>query len=297
MSRLVTYQSLWAMEDLPAGGPQWTLAERVERIAGAGFDGLAVDLGARQAPRAADVAPLAREAGLDVAVLAFVADDTALTTALRYAAAVGAPDLVVCAQVFDPDPVVVATTVERWHAAAGRAGVELQLETHRGTATNDLRATVRLLEVLDPAVAVAVDLSHHVCGCELPDEPTEEVETLIGAVLARTGSLQGRIATRGQVQVALVHPAHARWVERFRGWWVQGFAALRERRAATGDDRPALFLAELGTAPYAITGPDGVELSDRWAEALLLRSWAAECFAASSLTPDPALDPHPRRAP
>ncbi|MDT7566393.1 MAG: hypothetical protein QOG76_5017, partial [Pseudonocardiales bacterium] len=31
-------------------------------------------------------------------------------------------------------------------------------------------------------------------------------------------------------------------------------------------------------APYPVTGPDGQELSDRWREALLLKSWAEELF-------------------
>lgn len=279
------FQSLWAMEDLPyRGDRQWTLAERVEKIAGAGFAGLAVDLGARQAPAALEVGPLAAAAGLRTAVFAFVSDTPGLDKALRYADSIEAADLVVCAQVFDPDPVVLAGIVERWHGIAGRAGVRLQLETHRGTMTNDLRMTTRILAALDPAVEVAIDLSHHVCGCELPDEAADEIEDLIGILLARAGSLQGRIANRGQVQLPLTFPAHQRWVERFRGWWTSGFKSILARNPQAD----VMFCAELGTTPYAITGPDGHELSDRWAEALLLCDWAGQAFAEAT-----AVEQHP----
>jgi hypothetical protein len=282
--RLSIYQSLWAMEDLPCNDPvPWTLAQQIEHIAGAGFDGLSVDLGARQVPAAADLAAHLRGTGLRTAVNAFIRDDQSMDDALRYADTIGAPLIIVCAQVFSHDLPCLAATVERWHARAASAGVSVQLETHRGTMTNDLRSTVALLGHLDTPVTLAADLSHYVCGCELPDQPTAEIEALINAVLDRSASLQGRVATRCQVQIPLGHVDHQNWVARFKDWWTRGFASI----VARGHNEP-MFCAELGTRPYAPTAPDGRELSDRWAEALVLQQWAKECFEAAISVPSPA---------
>jgi hypothetical protein len=38
------------------------------------------------------------------------------------------------------------------------------------------------------------------------------------------------------------------------------------------------FLCELGPPPYAITGPDGAEISDRWQEALLMKGMIRELW-------------------
>ncbi|GAA0276056.1 sugar phosphate isomerase/epimerase [Cryptosporangium japonicum] len=270
MTTLSVFQSLWAMEDLPWRSAQpWTLAERVERIASAGFAGLAVDLGAREAPAAAELAPLL--SGLRSAVFTFLPDDAALDAALAYADTIGAELVVGCGQVFPGDVGTAADIVRGWLRRAG--GTPFQLETHRYTLTNDLGFTVSLLDAV-PELTLAVDLSHYVVGNELPDAPDPRVESLIGRVLARAGSLQGRIATRGQVQVSPSFPQHRDTAERFRRWWTAGM------RSYTGDD--LMFCCELGTVPYAITGPDGAQISDRWADALLLKSWAEELFEGST---------------
>jgi hypothetical protein len=275
---LSVFQSLWAMEDLPFRDLRWSLAEQVDQIAVAGFAGLAVDLGARRAPAAADLAPLLRRSGLRSQVFCFVRDARDLDAALRYADTIGAEGIVVCGQVFPPAAEEAAVYVRGWLAMASAAGFPMQLETHRHTLTNDLAFTTRLLDAV-PEVELAADLSHYVVGNELPDGQDARVDALVERVLARAGSLQGRIATRGQVQVSPSLPQHAAAVERFRGWWAAGMRSWRERHPDGGD---LVFCCELGTTPYAITGVDGRELTDRWADALLLRDWARELFHATA---------------
>jgi hypothetical protein len=284
--RLAVFQSLWAMEDLPATGKPWTLPQQIQLVAAAEFTGVAVDLGARKAPAAGDLSPLATDAGLEVVVFAFVRDVDGLRVAIDYAHAVDARQMVVCAQIYGFDPGPLADTVATWYELCLREQIDMQLETHRNTVTNDIRFTELLIRHLDPRIELAGDLSHYVCANEMPDEPTAEYEQLVTSILDRCGSLQGRIATRAQIQIPLGTPAGEHWESRFRGWWEQGFRSIRARSAP---GRQIMFCTELGTRPYAITDPAGAELSDRWSEALTLKRWAQEAFDASA-----SIRPHPQ---
>jgi hypothetical protein len=102
---------------------------------------------------------------------------------------------------------------------------------------------------------------------------------LITKVLERSDSLQGRVAARGQIQVALGFPQNAKWLALFREWWREGMSAWLARQ--TGKNSALVFLCELGPPDYAITDARGRELSDRWAEALLLARIARETWSAA----------------
>lgn len=61
------------------------------------------------------------------------------------------------------------------------------------------------------------------------------------------------------------------WRECFRAW---------RKRAKAGDVMP--FTSELGPPRYAITTPDGREISDRWQQSLVLREIAQDAWDASA---------------
>jgi sugar phosphate isomerase/epimerase len=270
---LQVFQSMWAMEQLPwRAATPWALEERVERIADAGFDGLAVSFTDRG--HAHRVCGLAVERGLRVIPLAFPAAVEELEPVLELVAEIG-PEHV---DHVDLQPNVRPFTVaeclpflDGWRRLAADAGVSTYVETHRGRMTTDLLFTLQLLDAM-PSLELTADLSHFVVGRELAWPVDDVSHAQIGRILDHARAYHGRVATREQVQVQIGFPQHAPWLELVAGWWREGF---RRFRASAADDAVLTFTTELGPPSwYAITGADGEELSDRWREALDLAALA-----------------------
>jgi hypothetical protein len=274
-TRLRIFQALWAMDALTS--PEKTIAEKFDRVRAAGFDGMAIDLGALSMDEARATVPHFARTGLAGGLTAFPGSTEALRPALELAHRIQAPFVVVIGQDMPVRVSDMIPVVEAWLRVAETERMPIQFETHRNCITNDLFATVQLLQAI-PEMRLAADLSHYVVDREMPCPPTPALQGLISQVLARSDSFQGRIAARGQIQVALDFPQNGKWVSLFKTWWREGFASWRKRHAA-GD---LIFMAELGPPDYAITGADGRELSDRWAEALTLAGWAREIWETAS---------------
>ena len=272
---LLVYQALWAMDRLAA--PEASVAEKFDRVREAGFDGMAIDLGALTMAQAEATIPHFARTGLRGGLTAFPQSVEALRPALALAHRIAAPFVVVIGQEMPLRVAEMVPVIEGWLRVAEREAMPIQFETHRNCITNDLFTTVQLLDAV-PAMRMAADLSHYVVDREMPCPPTPALQALVRRVLDRSDSLQGRVAARGQIQVALDFPQNAKWVALFRDWWRQGFASWRARHP---DDAEMVFLCELGPPDYAITGADGRELSDRWAEALTLAAWAREIWEAT----------------
>lgn len=284
------FQSLWGMEELPFGGePEWSLTEKLDQIAAAGFDGVEVAW--------SPVFPIGREAldlipdyDLDWSLVCFptTVDDFKLV-ADRFADA----DL----SFVNVQPNVRPYTLREaipyvlgWMDVARDAGLTTYFETHRDRMTTDLRYTLQLADAI-PTMKLIADLSHFLVGEEFSWPIGDADEALIQRVLARAHGFHGRVASREQVQIPFGFPQHGQWLDLFSRWWEDGFAAWRKR--AEPDDE-LVFVAELGPPWYAITGPDGKELSDRWEEALRLKDLAHDIWervdaaaSAASTTPAP----------
>ena len=91
------------------------------------------------------------------------------------------------------------------------------------------------------------------------------------------------MASREQVQIQHSFPHHRQWLDLFLGWWEEGF---RLWLAKAGPADALTFTTELGPPHwYAITGPDGDEMSDRWLEALQLKDEVATAWTRASAAP------------
>ena len=275
MQKLEVFQSLWAMTTRPWQGEEMPLAEMFETIAAAGFDG--VDIVYGDYPESELSRLLARH-GLACTVTAFPASVDALQPALQLARALDARHLNIIGAVYPFGVAEGAEYVRGWLDMCHRAGMPVTIETHRDCITTDLHYTLQLMDAV-PEMQLCADLSHFVVGREFKWPITAEVQAQVESVLDRSASFQGRVASREQIQLQVSFAHHREWFDQFAAWWRYGFDSWRRRHP---DDAVLNFLCELGPREYAMTGPDGAELSDRFEEALIIRErvrdiWAKTC--------------------
>ncbi len=166
--RLLVYQALWAMDRLAQ--PEQTLHEKFDRVREAGFDGMAIDLGALSLDQAEATVPHFARTGLAGGLTAFPDSIEALRPALTLAHRIAAPFVVVIGQVMPIALADMIPVIEGWLRVAEREKMPIQFETHRNCITNDLFTTVQLLDAV-PEMRLAADLSHYVVDRECPVRP------------------------------------------------------------------------------------------------------------------------------
>jgi hypothetical protein len=273
MSRLDVYTSLWALQPHDQSGVKLPFEQVVGMVAEAGYKGIALDFGATSAEDIHRVLPMMAQAGLTPFLVDFPKTIESLRPTLRLAKEHGAPFVVVIGQVMPVSVAGMIPVIRAWIEMSEAEGMPILFETHRNCITNDLYATLCMIDAI-PEMRLCADLSHYVVGREMTLPIPEREMQHMSRILARSDSFQGRVAGRQQVQLQLDFPQNQKWVELFKGWWREGFASWQARNP----DDTCVFLCELGPPDYAITDPDGREMSNRWDEALTIKSWVEEIW-------------------
>ncbi|WP_034885899.1 sugar phosphate isomerase/epimerase family protein [Ensifer aridi] len=270
------FQSLWAMELRSAARVEPSLEDNVQRIVNAGFDGVSapwVDRGYVKR-----LSALLKAHGLKAEGQCFPKSVDDLKPVLENAAEYGVAHI--CLQ---PDVRLrrvedCLPLLEGWQRLSEEAKVPVYVETHRDRMTTDLFFTLDLLDQL-PDLRLLGDISHFLVGREFAWPVSAENHGMIHRILDSSWSFHGRVASREQVQIEISFPHHQPWVDLFINWWEYGFRSWRRR---AGPNDTLAFTCELGPKPYAITGRDGEDTTDRWEEALLLKERVKELWAQTA---------------
>ena len=265
MQKILMFQSLWAMERRHTDGVERSLEENIEMIAEAGFDGASGDYRNRDAVKRLNA--LLKPHGLQAEGQCFPKTVDDLKPVLDIATEFGVHHIDLQPDLRPRRLRECIPIVEGWRRLAEEVDFPVLIETHRDRMTTDLYFTLDLLDCF-PDLKLLGDLSHFLVGREFEWPISEENHAYMHRILDNSWAFHGRVASREQVQIEISFPHHKMWLDLFLDWWEYGFRSWRRRAAA--DDTLA-FTCELGPKPYAITGPDGNDASDRWAESLVLK--------------------------
>jgi hypothetical protein len=275
MQKLEIFQSLWAMEQRIPGQAEASVDEQFKRIANAGYHGVCIDPSLDEITDMRKLKPLFEQHGLNCMVNVFPHTLEDMRPLLEFAQEMNACQVNALGTLIPLEVGEGAEMVRLWLGEAAEVGIPLLFETHRDSLLNDLGYTLQLLDAV-PEMRLCADLSHFVVDREIRLPLNARDHGYFQRLLQRADCFQGRVASAEQVQVQLSFPQHQKWVDQFRAWWAEGMRMWKRRN---GPDATLVFLCELGPPPYAITGADGRELSDRWEEALQIRAWVESAWA------------------
>lgn len=279
MRELIVLQSMWAMERRHTDLFERSLEENVQMIIDAGFGGVSAHCTNRA--NVARLASLIGDAGVIIEGQAFSQTVEDLKPVLDIAAEFGVHHVNLQPDVRPRRLEECFPLIDGWRKLAEAYRIPVYYETHRDRMTTDLYFVLDLLDRY-PDLPLIADLSHILVGREFAWPVSDENHALVHRILDNAWAFHGRVGTREQVQIEISFPHHRPWVDLFLQWWEYGFRSFRRR---VGTESAICFTCELGPKPYAITGRDGNDTTDRWEESLQMKRLAEELYVRISAEP------------
>ncbi|MFI5380802.1 MAG: sugar phosphate isomerase/epimerase family protein [Tepidisphaerales bacterium] len=283
--RLAIYGNEWAMGELPQWPHDraWSFEETADRMVAAGFHGIQAGIGNRM---------LVESRGLRFATSGRVNTPAEVGPHVKAAADAGADCTTLHAGWGMESDAAVDALLDAVNEASARHGLPAYIETHRATIAQDL---LRIQQFIwrRPEVRFNGDFSHLYCAGEVCYPGFENVRDHFRPILERVCFFHGRISNGESMQIDVGDGRDNAHVRNFQWLWETGMGHWLAR-ARPGDILP--FAPELGppSSGYSITFTDSAgrvaEISDRWAQTLVLKRLAEECWAQ-------AVESMPRAAP
>ncbi|MGA2440173.1 MAG: sugar phosphate isomerase/epimerase [Tepidisphaeraceae bacterium] len=279
--RLRLQQNAWGLSQLPRGGIEWSTPERLDKIAAAGFTGFEA---ACQGPQEADeLAGVLRDRNLGIGFSTTATEADDLLPYIELAHRMRADYLTVQVPGSLMASPQIADLLEEMYELVNDAGLPLFVETHRGTVTQDLRRTVKVINRFKK-VRFTGDFSHYVIAGELGGGWSDDIWDHFQQIARRCANWRGRISFGEQIQNDIGDGA-GEPARQFKKLWTLGFSAWLEK-ARAGDVLP--FGCQLGPVPYSLTDLSGREISDRWEQCLVIKRLAEEAWADAQPAQEPA---------
>ncbi|CDN42534.1 sugar phosphate isomerase/epimerase [Paenibacillus sp. P22] len=269
------HQAMWSMKLYGDNGKEWSLEQKFDEMANAGFTGIFGSL-----PEREDEAlwrRLMQKHPFSFGLETFPSSGLQLKEALLKAQDYNV--MYVNAQVKDSFTInrEAVDLIKELYETAAHFNVPFFIETHRGRITQDLLRTTEYVRAV-PEMALTIDLSHYILAGEM--NSFELAEPYFAELLMRTGSIHGRVTNGQQIQIHLEEQAEHPIVEHFRRWWKAGMRNWLTQ-AQPGDVLP--FVCEIGhhysiTPQFLPSSHSSEELSDRWQQSKLLKKWAEQLW-------------------
>jgi len=267
------YNSTWALRGLPRGEKEWSLEEKLTRVKDAGFEGIETeDILENEQHSVGLIRKLGLDLGMGSSKILHSAKEvregleTCKRTGARYY-------VIVAGDAFMSDEAAAALVKDSIQASAD-LGVPLLFETHRRSLTESCYRVLKLIDRV-PEMRFCADLSHFVVSGSFGGASLQEWMQRWDPILDRSDSLQCRISNGEQVQVD-VGDGSSKLAQKWVELWAEILRRWR-KRAQPGDFFPVT--SELGPPNYSIVDRNGVEISDRWQQSLVMKRLTEQAWA------------------